>query len=309
VIPVLIRKKSPRAERRRSVPAVRRYATAVLAREVLRDAAEVLAASRIAVMPLKGVLFQQLLYRDPADRVLTDVDVLVPEADFERAIGSLIAAGFAPRTAGRSLVEVALQSPRGMTLDLHRRLFGLGRYKLSTEAVFRRATTDERLLGVPLQIAHPHDTAAHLIGKFVSDHESKEPMERLTELALWANYCHINPRRLAPHLCACGMARAARYVLGRGVELTGDPFFSDTLRALPLDRLGGLWALGARVLFAPLSQSPLATVPAHLLNASVPRGGASLALAAVQRLRHGWLERRGGAGGGYGAPFFAKPHG
>jgi hypothetical protein len=291
------------------VPAMRRYATAVLAREVLRDAAEVLRASGIAVMPLKGVLFQQLLYRDPAERVLTDVDVLVPESAFELAIGSLIEAGFTPRSAGRSLVEVALQSPRGMTLDLHRRLFSLGRYKLSTEAVFRRASTDERLLGVPLQIAHPHDTAAHLIGKFVSDHEGEEPLERLTELALWAAYCNIDPRRLAPHLCACGMARAARYVLGRGVELTGDPFFSATLTALPPDRLGGLWTRGARALFAPLSQSALAPVPAHLLNASVPRGGASLALAAIQRFRHAWLERHAGARGGYWAPFFSTPPG
>lgn len=258
-------------------------------------------------MPLKGVLFQQLLYRDPAERVLTDVDVLVPEAAFERAIASLLGAGFTPRNAGRSLIEVALQSPRGMTLDLHRRLFSLGRYKLSTEAVFRRSSTDERLLGVPLQLAHPHDTAAHLIGKFVSDHEHDEPLPRLTELAAWAAYCDIDPRRLAPHLCACGLARAARYVLGRGAELTGDPFFSATLAALPSDRLGEFWARGARSLITPLSQSALASLPAHLLNSSVPRGGASFALAAIQRFRHARLLRDAGAGGGYWAPFFSKP--
>jgi len=203
-----------------------------------------------------------------------------------------------------SLVECALRAPCGMTVDLHQQLFSLGRYKLSGEALFRRATEDHRLLGVPLQLAHPHDTAAHLIGKFVSDHEGPEPLERLAELARWVHHCSIDPWRLARHLCRCGMARAARYTLGRGVELSGDPFFSAALAALPADPLGCVCNRAARALISEFGMSKWGAVPAHALNTSLVRGGMSLALSAGQQLRHAWLARRHGEGGGALSPFF-----
>src|SRR6185436_8975587 len=169
-----------------------------------------------------------------------------PRRCFGRAIRALVRAGYRPRSASVSLIEGALWSPRGMLVDLHRQLFSRGRYKLATDAVFRRATRDDRLLGVPLQLAHPHDTAAHLIGKFVSDHEGLEPLQRLQELARWIHHCSIDPWKLARHLCRCGMARAARYTLGRGAELLDDPFFPAALAALPADPLGRVCERAAR---------------------------------------------------------------
>jgi hypothetical protein len=275
-----------------------------MAREVLRDVAAVLAREGIPVMPLKGVLFQLLLYGDPAERALLDVDVLVPRRCFGRAIRALIRAGFRPRSASVSLIEGALWSPRGMLVDLHRQLFSRGRYKLSTDAVFRRATRDDRLLGVPLQLAHPHDTAAHLIGKFVSDHEGSEPLQRLEELARWAQRCSIDPWRLARHLALCGMARAGRYTLQRGCELSADPFFPAALAGLPADPLGRACARLARGLMLELGDGGWGALPAHLLNTSLPSGGVSLAWSALERLRHSWLTRRAGAGDGDWSPFF-----
>jgi hypothetical protein len=300
----MTRQRFPNTPRHASAPIARRYVTAVLAREVLRKASAVLSARGIAVMPLKGVLFQLVLYADPAQRALTDVDILVPEHAFAAAIEALLQAGFSPLRAGRSLNECALRAPSGMTLDLHQQLFSRGRYKLSGEALFRRATLDHRLLGVPLHVAHPHDTAAHLIGKFVADHEGLEPLQRLQELARWVNHCSIDPWRLARHLCRCGMARAARYTLGRAAELLDDPFFPMALAALPADPLGRVCERAARTLIAGLGQSTWAAVPAHVLNTSLVRGGMSLALSARQRLRHAWLARRGGAGAGCWSPFF-----
>ena len=262
-------------------------------------------AADIPVIPLKGVLFQQLLYEDPAQRPLMDVDVLVPEAAFERAIAVLLQAGFAPLSAGRSLIECALTAPRGMTVDLHRRLFSRGRYKLATVDVFRRSRRDAALLGVPLYIAHPHDTAAHLIGKLVSDHEAYDARARLAELARWVEHCAIDPGRLVRHLRACGMSRAARYAFRRGAELLDEPFFPAALAALPSDRLGSAYVSAARVTFPVLGSSGWAALPAHLLNASLVRGGASFALSAAARLRHAWLVRQQGAAGGYWAVFFA----
>ena len=79
-----------------------------MAREVLRDLAAVLAKEGIPVRPLKGVLFQLLLYGDPAERTLLDVDVLVPRRCFGRATRALIRAGYRPRSASVSMIEGAL---------------------------------------------------------------------------------------------------------------------------------------------------------------------------------------------------------
>jgi hypothetical protein len=290
-------------------PQVRRYLMSVVAREVLQDVAGLLGPQNIPVMPLKGVLLQQLLYSDPAERALTDVDVIVPEHDFERSIQVLLRAGFAPRSAGRSLNECALTAPRGMTVDLHRRLFGRGRYKLSTEALFRRGRQDSDLLGVPIHIAHPHDTAAHLIGKFVSDHEVFDPRARLLELSRWIEHCRIDPLRLVRHLGCCGMSRAARYVFCRGVELLNDSFFAAALAALPSDAVGKASVGLARATLPRLESSPWAALPAHLLNESLLRGGASLTWATVDLMRHAWLVRQKGAQGGVLAVFFSPRSG
>jgi hypothetical protein len=266
----------------------------IAAKEILRIAATALGGQGIAVMPLEGVLFQQLLYPDPTERALSDVDVLVPTADFPRAIAVLCAEGFKPVSVGRSFIEVSLASPRGLAVDLHRRLFCRARYSLSTAAVFERATRDERLLGVPIYIAHPHDTAAHLIGKFVSDHFVSEhvvdgALPRLLELARWADHCGIIPKRLARHLDASGLARAARHTLQRGVDLTDDPFFPAVLAELPRDPVGELCVSLARRLMPRLDGTWLAAAPAQLLNASLLRAGASATWTAFNRLQHARL--------------------
>ncbi|HET9955195.1 MAG TPA: nucleotidyltransferase family protein [Polyangiaceae bacterium] len=262
---------------------VRRFALSVLASEILRDVAVTLQARGIPVMPLKGVLFQRLLYADPTERLLSDVDVLVPESEFEVAIQALRDASFCAPRVGRSLVEVALRSPKGLDVDLHRRLFSPARYRLETDAVFRRATRDDRLLGVPLYIAHPLDTAAHLIGKFVSDHVVADSLKRLRELLLWVEHCDIQPEALASHLDAHGLSRAARYALGCGNEVLGNPFFSATLAALPPDPIGRACAHVARSLMPRWRRTPLAAAPSHLLNDSIFRASASAFWSAFNR--------------------------
>ncbi len=269
----------------------------------MRDAARALTAHGIAVMPLKGVLMQQVLYADPAERLVSDVDVLVPDRDFWRAVSLLVGAGFRPEKAGRSLIEVALRSDKGLSVDLHRRLFSPGRFALSTSSVFQRARVDEQLFGTPVHIAHPHDTAAHLVGKFVSDHVTREVDARLAELLRWCQHFSIEPAPWALHLHDTGLARAARYTLELGVQRMQSSFFRATLDALPRDRVGQGCARLAQHLIPGLAQTPFAAVPAHLLNESLLRGVVSASAVTFNRWRHRRMQR-----GRYGAadwePFF-----
>src|SRR6266511_5085875 len=106
-----------------SMNELRAFTASVIARETLREVARALGDSGIPVMPLKGVLFQLVLYADPAERRLCDVDVLVPESRFAEAIAILMQHGYRPESAGPSWIEAAFRSPRGLPLDLHRRVF------------------------------------------------------------------------------------------------------------------------------------------------------------------------------------------
>jgi putative nucleotidyltransferase-like protein len=285
----------------------RRYVAAVVAREVLRDVAVLLGACSIPVMPLKGAFFQLFLYADPADRVLSDLDLLVPERRFEAAIQCLLGAGFHAVKAGRSLMEATLLSPRGFPVDVHRRLFSGGRYRLPTSAAFARSSEDTELLDVPLRLAHPLDTAAHLVGKFASDHVQADALARIEELALVARYYELKPELFVDHLGEVGMSRAAHYTFSFGAELIEDPFVDRMLHLLPRDALTRACVAAARISGERFGESSLAAgLSAHLLNASLPEAAASMAHSTLDRLRHAGLTRSSGRGGGALAPFFAK---
>jgi hypothetical protein len=285
--------------------ATRAFVTAVSARETLADVARELARAEIPVMPLKGALLQLDVYAsDPAQRLLTDVDVLVPESSFVAAMQRLAQRGYRPLSAGPSWIEAAFAAPRGLPVDLHRRLFCPLRYRLPTHEVFQRARRDRGMLGVSIWLPDPLDTAAHLIGKFVTDHVTRDATDRFVDLEALVRHHGLAPDALADHLSRCGLARAARYVLGRGERARGAPLYRAVLQHLPSTSLDVSIATLAGPLCAALDGGPLAALPAHLLNTSLWRGAASLSLAALYATEHARLRRSQGTRGGHWAPFF-----
>jgi hypothetical protein len=287
-------------------PGARAFATAVIARETLKDVARELARAEIPVMPLKGALLQLDVYaHDPAQRMLTDVDVLVPEPCFFAALEHLERRGYRPLSVGPSWIEAAFAGPRGLPVDLHRRLFCPLRYQLSTHEVFRRARCDRQVLGVSIWLPDPLDVAAHLIGKFVTDHVARDAADRFADLELLARHHRLAPAALAMHLSRSGLTRAARYVLGRGQRERSDPLYAAALQHLPVTAWDATLAGLASPLSSALEGSPLAALPAHLLNTSLWRGAASLSLAVLYAAEHARLRRARGGRGGHWAPFFA----
>jgi Uncharacterised nucleotidyltransferase len=286
-------------------PDPRAFAAAVIARETLKDVARELGRAEIPVMVLKGALLQLEVYAsDPAQRTLTDVDVLVPEPCFFAALAHLRGCGFRPRSAGPSWIEAALDGPRGLPVDLHRRLFCPLRYGLTTPAVFQRARCDHRALGVSIWLPDPLDTAAHLIGKLVTDHVGCDAADRFADLEALARHHRLAPDALARHLSHNGLSRAARHVLGRGERERDDPLYAAALRHLPASPVDAAVAALVGPLCGAFERGPLAALPAHLLNTSLPRGAASFSLAALYALEHARLRRARGRRGGQWAPFF-----
>jgi hypothetical protein len=278
-----------------------------VAREVLRDVAALLAAASIPVLPLKGAFFQLFLYEDPAERVISDLDLLVPEPRFERAVEVLLGAGYHAVKVGKSLMEATLLSPRGFPVDLHRRLFSGGRYRLPTADVFARSSEDRELIGVALQLAHPLDTAAHLVGKFASDHVQLDALSRIAELAKLAHHYELEAELFVDHLLLVGMLRAAHYTFSLGVELIEDPFVDRVLALLPRDALTVACVTTARIAGERFGEGSLvAGLSAHLLNESLPAAAASVARSLLERGRHAFLTQTGGRGGGVLREFFAE---
>lgn len=286
-------------------PELRAFTTAVIARETLRDVALHLAGRGIPVMPLKGVLFQLFLYADAAERRLCDVDVLVPEERFAEAIDLLMQHGYRPTRAGPSWIEAGFDSPRGLPVDLHRRVFCARRYHMPTVELFARAQLDEARLGVPIYVQHPLDSLAHLVGKFVSDHVSSEAPKRLLELEALIDHHGIAPAAAARHLQRCGLGRAARYVFARGARERAQAFYGAALGELPGGAVNALVVGLAGRLARRFESGRLAPLSSHLLNTSLWRGAASLTLAVAYAGEHAWLRRAGGTRGGHWAPFFS----
>jgi hypothetical protein len=283
----------------------RRFVAAVVARKMLEELAGALAGRGIPIMPLKGVLFQLVLYADPSERAVSDVDVLVPERHFAVAIETAIALGCRPLSAGPSWIEATFMTPCGLPLDLHQRLFCSRRYHMPTDDVFHRASVASGLIGAPIWLPHPLDIFAHLIGKFVSDHVHAEARARLRELELVATHYRLEPVPVAKHLIECGLGRAARHVLSRATTELEHPFFGAVLSALPDDPVGLLLARIAAAGTERPARSLLAPICAHMLNTSLPRAATSLALALGYAARHAHARLTKGALDGHWAPFFA----
>ena len=250
---------------------------------LVTDVAATLEPIGVAVMPIKGALLQHWLYDDPADRALTDVDVLVPEADFARALRALVAAGYR-LTEHVSVGGEVLETRFGLMLDLHRRLFGSTRYSLSTDALFARSVADHDLFGATVRLPSPLDVYAHLVGKAGSDHIHDEARERLQEIQRLGQWIDLPAEAIAQHLCGCGMRRVARYVL-RLVDVNTDDLLSlRILDALPPDPMGiALAKLADAVLARTPSESRLGAVIAHSLNDTLVRGARSGIAAVLSR--------------------------
>ncbi len=125
---------------------------------VLRDVARALMGEGIPLRVLKGVATARLLYPDAGERDTGDLDLLVSEADFERAIDVIAGLGAidpAVQVPGRHFRSAAkertLMHPQGVEIDLHHRVQAVHRGSaLSSEFLFE-AGTEFEVAGVTVQ--------------------------------------------------------------------------------------------------------------------------------------------------------------
>lgn len=265
----------------------RELASHLVGRAVLEASARLLAQHAIPVMPLKGIWLQQFVYADPSERLITDVDVLVPDGLYPRAVAALRDAGW--EVCSANVVETALRSAHWpLPLDLHRALFARSGYRLASRELFARGQIDEQTYGVRVTLPDPRDVFAHLVGHFVKSRGGRDTDSHAPrDLPALAARCALEPRAMARHLEQCGLARASRYALQCVPEnLDPDGFCRATLAALAPDAIGQLCAASMLALRERSSlRSAWSALPGFVLERSVPRGVFSAAQRAFDRAR------------------------
>jgi hypothetical protein len=161
----------------------------------------------------------------------------------------------------------------GIELDVHRELFGPLRFRLPAAQVLSRGRADDGLYGVPVLVPNPLDACAHAVGHAAAAHEpettdrAREDVRRLMERFA------LDPTAVARHLDACGLGRAARFVLGR-----------EIVSRLKTDGLGDAMArLIPRLAPDPLSLR--ARLFGHFTNASLALAARAAGRALWERAR------------------------
>jgi hypothetical protein len=254
----------------------RALVSSLLGRTVLCEAAEIVRPHGVRLLPLKGIWLQRFVYNDPSERAITDVDVLVDPAGFAVASAALRNAGW--RLDSSNVSEASFVPPQhSLPLDLHRRLYTRGAFRMSAEQVLAHARWDVAAFGCGVLLPDPLDVLAHLIGHGLKSRGALDPRD-IPRLAV---ACAIAPEACAARLDAYGLARGARFVLPLTASEDASGFGAAVLRALPTDTLGVALARAMRALRANVApESRLAALPGFALESSLARGGLCLALRA-----------------------------
>lgn len=238
----------------------------------------------ILMMPLKGIWLQELAYADPSERPITDVDVLVAERHYTRALSSLHAAGWT--YLGSNVSEASMRAPGlPLPLDLHRRLFSRGAFRMPSSELFERGTLDRDVYGVEVMLPHALDVLAHLVGHFVKSRGGPdgEPAQ-LRDFGAVAAAAALEPSVAARHLERCGVARAARYALRVAGAHDRAGFCEATLNALAPDPIGEVCARAMlQVRRRAGVAARIAVLPGFVLETSLPRALETLVLRAWDR--------------------------
>lgn len=267
------------------MPGTRALASYLIGRTVLQQCAAVLAPLGIWLVPLKGIWLQHFVYGESAERVITDVDVLVPESRYAQARAALVDAGW--KLEVENTTEASYLAPGlPLAIDLHASLYTRGAFHVSLPGIFARARPDAEAFGCQVLSPDPLDVLSHLVGHalkggnaWIGKGNEMRDIPRLVQVF------GLSPEQCAQRLAADGLGRAARFVLPLIAAEPVPGFAERTLACLPADPVGVELVRAAQALKRLQPDNPRAhTLVGFMLDSSVWRAGYALSLRVINRL-------------------------
>jgi len=278
----------PAEPSRASISSERGLASYLIGRTVLQHCASVLSPLGIWVLPLKGIWLQHFVYPDKGERLITDVDVLVPQTRYAQARAALLRAGWQLQVENTS--EASFMLPGfPLAIDLHADLYTRGVFHTSLQGIFARGRPDSQVFGCQVLSPDPLDVLSHLVGHALKSGNAwagaDKPRNELRDIPRLVQVFQLSPERCAARLTADGLARAARFVLPLIAAEPAPGFAEQALACLPADALGTQLARAARKLKQLQPDSQRAhTVVGFMLDSSVWRAGYALSLRVIDLL-------------------------
>lgn len=189
--------------------------SAVLAAQRGQNLSEAVAALRAADIPvvfIKGISYCRTIYADPAERPMSDIDLLVPPARHAAAARVLLGLGYenlSARAASSRLHHALSMLRRGSAIDLHRRIIQPLRSRIDSSEMFARARPAAERDDGALRLDPIDEALVHFV--HVARHELRVPA-----------LSYVDGARLLRRLPSGGRAalheRARALRLGRAVR-------------------------------------------------------------------------------------------
>lgn len=130
----------------------------------------------ISPVLLKGSALREVVYQDPVERSMGDLDLLVSPPEIDTAMGALRGAGYASDSAlvmeayRQHHFHYRLTHPRGFIIELHWALSEpLPKSGLNTREFLARAITSRRGSNHPLRVPSPEDLLLHVVSQNADD--------------------------------------------------------------------------------------------------------------------------------------------
>jgi hypothetical protein len=155
-------------------PSLRPYLTTSYAREEMRNEAyrsighaalQALAAHGVNAIVVKGAALAESVYDHPAQRHSHDIDLLVAPDDLQRAIRALESVRFTRGTASadHGALDVRLDHPSGLPVELHATLFAIPFYEPRLADVWQHSRP-AMVAGVGTRTLSPEMSLVHVCG-------------------------------------------------------------------------------------------------------------------------------------------------
>lgn len=149
----------------------KRWVTQMLAARMVARVAAALAPDA-RVMPVKGALVSRRFYDDPAERPMSDCDLVLVGMRARDAARRLVSMGWrvADWSNDPDVVDVAHPSLPGIHADLHSRPLPVGYGAVTAAWLAEGAVEDRALFGAAVLIPDDRRLLVHLLGNILRDH-------------------------------------------------------------------------------------------------------------------------------------------